>query len=247
MATIYLYGFHTVEAYLQKFPKNINVLWVLKDRHDQRVQSLVHTAEQVPITIRTASREQLDELSADGLHQGVVIECKELLSYSEKDLPTLLEGLAEPAFLLILDGVQDPHNLGACLRSANAAGVHAVIAPKDRAASITPTVRKVACGAAEMTPFIQVTNLARTLRFLQEQGIWLYGMAAEAEKTVFETKINGAVGLVLGSEGYGLRQLTQKHCDDLFKIPMYGTVSSLNVSVATAVGLFEVVRQRLST
>jgi 23S rRNA (guanosine2251-2'-O)-methyltransferase len=149
-----------------------------------------------------------------------------------------------PPFLLILDGVQDPHNLGACFRSADAAGVHAIIAPKDKAVGITPVVSKVACGAAETVPFIQVTNLARTMEMLKEQGVWLYGAAGEAEQTVYQTKLTGAIGIVMGAEGDGMRRLTRETCDVLLKIPMHGTVSSLNVSVATGIFLFEVVRQR---
>ena len=161
----------------------------------------------------------------------------------EADLPQFLQ--EQNTFLLILDGVQDPHNLGACLRTADAAGVHAVIAPKDRSASLTPTVRKVACGAAETVPFIQVTNLARTMRFLQEQQIWLFGACADGEKTLYQADLNVPIGLVLGAEGAGLRRLTREHCDMLLTIPMHGFVSSLNVSVATGIFLFEALRQKM--
>jgi 23S rRNA (guanosine2251-2'-O)-methyltransferase len=158
----------------------------------------------------------------------------------------LLDHLDEAPFLLVLDGVTDPHNLGACLRSADAAGVHAVIAPKDNAAGLNPTVRKVACGAAESVPFIPVTNLARTLTQLQERGLWLRGAAGEAKATVYQSDLTGPLVLVMGAEGSGLRRLTRETCDELIKIPMAGSVSSLNVSVATGVCLFEAVRQRNS-
>ena len=148
------------------------------------------------------------------------------------------------AFLLILDNVTDPHNLGACLRSADAAGVHGVIAPKDKAVGLTSTVSKVACGAAETVPFYQVTNLARTLKELQERGIWLYGTAGEASESVFKTDLKGPIAIVMGAEGKGLRRLTRESCDHLINIPMTGSVSSLNVSVATGICLFEAVRQR---
>jgi 23S rRNA (guanosine2251-2'-O)-methyltransferase len=157
----------------------------------------------------------------------------------------MLDALTVPAFLLVLDGVQDPHNLGACLRSADAAGVHAVIAPKDKSVGLTPTVVKVASGAAESVPFIQVTNLARTLRSLKDRNIWIYGAAAEADQTLYQAKLTGSIALVLGAEGSGLRRLTREHCDGLLTIPMRGSVSSLNVSVATGIFLFEALRQRI--
>ena len=158
-----------------------------------------------------------------------------------------MEAIDGPPFLLVLDGVQDPHNLGACLRSADAAGVHAVIVPKDRSAGLTATVRKVACGAAETVPLLAVTNLARTLRTLQDAGVWLFGAAGEAEKSIYDIDLKGPLALVMGNEGSGLRRLTREHCDELFAIPMVGTVESLNVSVATGVALFEAGRQRRHT
>jgi 23S rRNA (guanosine2251-2'-O)-methyltransferase len=166
------------------------------------------------------------------------------LERPEPFLDSLLAGLQHPPFLLVLDGVTDPHNLGACLRSAEAAGVDAVIVPKDKSALITATVRKVACGAAEVVPFIPVTNLARTLRLLQERRIWVLGAAGEATASLYDTDLRGALALVLGSEGTGLRRLTREHCDSLFAIPMAGEVSSLNVSVSAGICLFEAVRQR---
>jgi 23S rRNA (guanosine2251-2'-O)-methyltransferase len=152
--------------------------------------------------------------------------------------------LTVPPFLLLLDGVTDPHNLGACLRSADAAGVHGVIVPRDKSAPLNATARKVACGAAEVVPFYQVTNLARTMRSLQEAGVWIIGAAGEATASIYDTKLNGPLALAMGAEGSGLRRLTREHCDSLAKIPMVGSVSSLNVSVATGVFLFEALRQR---
>jgi 23S rRNA (guanosine2251-2'-O)-methyltransferase len=205
---------------------------------------LLALAEDQHLRIKLVTREELDKLTDNGVHQGVVADCKKAKAYSENDLKELLASTVKP-FLLILDGVQDPHNLGACLRSADAAGVDAVIVPKDKSVGITPIVSKVACGAAETVPFIQVTNLARTMGILRDAGVWLYGAAAEAEKTLFTEKLTGPVGLVLGGEGQGLRRLTRENCDMLLNIPMDGSVSSLNVSVATGIFLFEVVRQRL--
>ncbi len=166
---------------------------------------------------------------------------------SETELFSILENLKEAPLLLILDGVQDPHNLGACLRSADAAGVHAVVAPKDRAVSLTDTVRTVACGAAEIVPFVQVTNLARTMKELQDSGLWLVGTADESEQSLYDARLTGPLGIVMGAEGKGLRRLTRDKCDFLVKIPMHGSVECLNVSVATGVCLFEAVRQRLKT
>lgn len=163
--------------------------------------------------------------------------------YQENDLPDLIAALDNP-FFLILDGVTDPHNLGACLRSADAAGVHAVIVPKDRSAQLNATAKKVACGAAENVPLIRVTNLARTMRMLQEENIWIVGTAGEADHTLYQSKMTGRLALVMGAEGEGMRRLTREHCDELISIPMAGSVSSLNVSVATGICLFEAVRQR---
>lgn len=241
----YIFGLHAVESLLIKQPERILQLSILKERHDQKMQALIDLAKQHKIKIELLSRHGLDQLVRDENHQGIVALCKKPKSLTEADLMALLDQITEPAFLLVLDGVQDPHNLGACLRSADAAGVHAVIAPKDKSVGITPTVAKVASGAAESVPFVQVTNLARTLAALKERNIWIYGAAGEAEQTLFSTKLSGSIALVLGAEGAGLRRLTRDHCDVLLKIPMRGAVSSLNVSVATGVFLFEALRQRL--
>jgi 23S rRNA (guanosine2251-2'-O)-methyltransferase len=242
----YSYGIHTIIALLHHQPERIHHLYIQKDKQDKKFLSLIESANAYQIKISFVNRNELDRLSNHGIHQGVVAECFIAKTYSEKDLAILLENLQEKAFLLILDGVQDPHNLGACLRSADAAGVHAVIAPKDKSVGLTPVATKVACGAAESVPFIQVTNLARTMRFLKDHNIWLMGAADNADKTLYQSNFTSAVGIVLGAEGQGMRRLTQEHCDEVFRIPMHGTVSSLNVSVATGIFLFEVVRQRLT-
>jgi 23S rRNA (guanosine2251-2'-O)-methyltransferase len=240
-----IFGLHAVEALLKKHPDRISRLLLLQDRQDKKIQSLADIAKRHDLRIEFLSRQELDKLTENANHQGVVAISEQQKKYSEKDLEDILENLDEPALLLILDGVQDPHNLGAILRSADAAGVHAVIAPKDKAVGITSTVSKVASGAAETIPFIQVTNLARTMEMLKEKNIWIYGAAGEAENTLYQTKLSGSVAIVLGAEGSGLRRLTRDLCDVLLKIPMQGSVSSLNVSVAAGVFLFEVVRQRL--
>lgn len=241
----FVYGIHAVMTLLQQTPKTVQTIYILEGRHDQRLQNLIRTAERQRILIQSMQRQELDALASGNQHQGIIAAVAESDSKLETDLNRILENLSQPAFLLILDGVQDPHNLGACLRSANAAGVHAVIAPKDRAVGITPVVRKVASGAAELTPFIQVTNLARTMRDLQEQGVWLYGLAEEGDVNLYDVDLTGPVALVLGAEGSGLRRLTREHCDQLLKIPTVGTISSLNVSVAAGICLFEAARQRL--
>lgn len=241
----YIFGIHAVTALVEKHPERIIRLLAAIERGDKKMDALLKLARRSGIEISEASRPELDRLTGDANHQGVAAFCEKARTYSEGDLAAFLEDLNQTPFLLILDGVQDPHNLGACFRSADAAGVHAIIAPKDKATGITPVVSKVACGAAETIPFFQVTNLARTLDILKEQGVWLYGAAGEADTTLFKTDLRGAVGIVMGAEGEGLRRLTRDKCDGLVKIPMSGTVESLNVSVATGIMLFEVVRQRL--
>ncbi len=240
---LFIFGLHSVEALLKNQSQRITCVSVLEGRHDPRVEAIIELAKQNQIKIELSSRQELDRLSQQANHQGVIAHCQKAKNYSERDLEKMLEKIAKP-FLLILDGVQDPHNLGACLRSADAAGVHAVIAPKDKAVGLTATVSKVASGAAETVPFIQVTNLARTLQFLKEKNVWLFGAAAEAEKTLYQADLTGSIALVLGAEGKGLRRLTRESCDVLLKVPMQGSVSSLNVSVATGIFLFEAVRQR---
>ncbi|WP_323845841.1 23S rRNA (guanosine(2251)-2'-O)-methyltransferase RlmB [Microbulbifer magnicolonia] len=244
-----VYGLHAVQALLKSSPQQVQELLLLRGRKDQRLQKIIQQAEKNNIALRFVDRRALDEqVGDDGNHQGVLAICAgETKVQDERFLQELLQQLqqrSEAPFLLVLDGVTDPHNLGACLRSAEAAGVHAVIAPKDKAAGLTPTARKVACGAAEVLPFVTVTNLARTLQQLQQHGVWIFGAAGEAEQDVYQSQLTGPIALVMGAEGSGLRRLTREHCDHLIKIPMAGEVSSLNVSVATGVCLFEAVRQR---
>ncbi len=239
-----IYGLHAVQAVLKSAPQRVIEIYLLQGRNDQRLQKIINAAQVNGIHCQPVNRNKLDELVGEENHQGVIAMCTPGETYDETWLFNFLKTLREPAFLLILDGVTDPHNLGACMRSAEAAGVHAVIAPKDKSAGLTPVARKVACGAAEVLPLVPVTNLARTLKKLQEEGIWLFGAAGEAEHSVFDSKLTGPIGILMGAEGDGLRRLTQDTCDHLMKIPMAGTVSSLNVSVATGICLFEAVRQR---
>jgi 23S rRNA (guanosine2251-2'-O)-methyltransferase len=236
-----------VQALLKSAPHRVIEIYMVQGRNDQKLQKIVNAAQSNGIHCQTVNRNKLDELVADENHQGVVAVCTPGETYDETWLFNLLDNLNEPAFLLILDGVTDPHNLGACMRSAEAAGVHAVIAPKDKSAGLTPIARKVACGAAEVLPFVPVTNLARTLKKLQGKGIWLFGAAGEAEHSIYQSNLKGPIGILMGAEGDGLRRLTQDTCDHLMNIPMAGTVSSLNVSVATGICLFEAVRQRQLT
>lgn len=248
-----IYGIHTVDARLRRNPKSIQRMWVQRDRSDKRINALLQLAENQGVAVLRESRSALDALVASR-HQGVVAEVVAVPAASvqaggawgEADLLEAVGSAAAPVLLLVLDGVTDPHNLGACLRSADAAGVTAVVVPKDKSADLTPTVSKVACGAAETVPFVRVTNLARTLEALKTRGVWLFGAAGEAEQSLYDVDLTGNVALVMGAEGGGLRRLTREHCDHLVRLPMAGTVSSLNVSVASGVCLFEAVRQRLA-
>lgn len=239
-----IYGIHAVTALLERDPARFKEVYVLKGREDRRLTPVIHELEAQGILVQVANRQWLDSQTEDAVHQGIIAKVKPGRQYQEQDLPDLLAKVGTP-FLLVLDGVTDPHNLGACLRSADAAGVHAVIVPKDRSAQLNATAKKVACGAAESVPLIKVTNLARTLRFLQEENVWIVGTAGEADHTLYQSKLTGPMALVMGAEGEGMRRLTREHCDELISIPMAGTVSSLNVSVATGVCLFEAMRQRI--
>jgi len=240
-----IYGLHTVQTILSHTPEKIRVLFIQQGRHDFRMQDIIDLAEKNHISLQYIAKDKLDLLAINANHQGIAAKIISTPECTEIDIPDILANSNTPPLLLILDEVQDPHNLGACLRSANAAGVQAVIAPKNNAAGLTSVVRKVASGAAEVTPFITVTNLARTLTLLKNNGIWIYGADTNAKKTIYEIDWRGPVALVLGSEDKGLRRLTKEHCDDIVSIPMCGTIGSLNVSVATGICLFEVVRQRL--
>lgn len=238
-----IFGFHALDALLDVHPETILEVWMLKGRNDERLNALQARLLEVGVKTQLANRSALDNKAKGGQHQGIVAQVQAAPTLNETDLEQLLASQETP-FLLVLDGVTDPHNLGACLRTADAAGVHGVIVPKDNSASLTPVVRKVACGAAEVVPLFQVTNLARTLRLLQDKGIWIVGTAGEADHSVYQSTFKGALALVMGAEEKGMRRLTREHCDELVSIPMAGSVSSLNVSVATGVCLFEMVRQR---
>ena len=235
---------HAVDALIEKQPERVIEVYALKGRDDERLGAIVEKAREWGVSVQFMQRKALDDKSEGEQHQGIIARVKAAKVLTDNDLDAYINHLEVPPFLLILDGVTDPHNLGACLRSADAAGVHAVIIPKDNSASLTPVVRKVACGAAESVPLIHVTNLARTMRALQEKGIWIYGTAGEATQNIYDCKLEGGIAIAMGAEGKGLRRLTREHCDELIKLPMAGAVSSLNVSVATGICLFEVVRQR---
>ncbi|EED30715.1 RNA methyltransferase, TrmH family, group 3 [gamma proteobacterium NOR5-3] len=245
----YAFGLHAVEELLRRQPKSVSGLWVQKGRDDGRMQALLALAASTDTPVSRLPRVKLDEL-VSGRHQGVVAQLGENTE-EQADLRWSEEQLARAvtynprALVLVLDGVTDPHNLGACLRSADAAGVTAVVVPKDNAADITAVVRKVACGATETVPLVRVTNLARSLDALKAAGVWIYGTAGEAGESLYSTELKGAVALVMGAEGAGMRRLTRERCDFLLSLPMAGSVTSLNVSVATGVCLFEIRRQRL--
>jgi 23S rRNA (guanosine2251-2'-O)-methyltransferase len=239
-----VFGLHAVRAVLVRRPKDMLRLAIVAGRDDARVRELRRLAAAQGIAPVAASAEALDRETGGAAHQGVVAEVRPSAPLDENSLLDLLTGLAEPALVLVLDGVSDPHNLGACLRTADAAGATAVVAPRDRAAGLTPVVRKVAAGAAETVPFAQVTNLARALRDMQSAGIWIAGTAEDGERELFEADLTGPLALVMGSEGRGLRRLTRESCDFTLRLPMHGTVGSLNVSVAAGIALYESLRQR---
>ena len=237
-------GLHAAQSALMYSPQKISRAWVDSERHDKRLETLLETLSTLDVSIEKVERKKLDKL-ADGMnHQGVVLEVALPEELSENHLKVSVEHLSENALFLVLDNVQDPHNLGACLRTADATGVHGIIITKDNAVGITPTVCKVASGAAETVPVYVVTNLARTLRWLKTEGIWVVGTASEAESTLFKSDFTVPMALVIGAEEKGMRRLTREQCDFLVKLPMLGTVESLNLSVATGVLLYEVLRQR---
>ncbi|MBN3494888.1 23S rRNA (guanosine(2251)-2'-O)-methyltransferase RlmB [Vibrio neptunius] len=245
MSNEFIYGIHAVKAVLAKEPERFVEAFVLKGRQDDRLMPILNELQICGVSIQQMTRKTLDDKARGANHQGIMAKVKPAKQLNENDLDDILAQHSTP-LLLVLDGVTDPHNLGACLRNADAAGVAAVIVPKDKSANITATVSKVACGAAETVPLIRVTNLARTMRALQEQGIWFVGTAGEATHDLYQAKLTGPLAIVMGAEGDGMRRLTRETCDDLIKIPMAGSVSSLNVSVASGVCLFEAVRQRLA-
>ncbi len=239
-----VFGLHAVRTLLQQHPQKASLLILQKGREDARVAEVTKLAQAAGIRIAHRDGSELDRLAAGDRHQGVCVQIKAAGVLGEGALDELLDKASAAPLLLILDGVQDPHNLGACLRTADAVGVTAVIVPRDRAAGLSPVVRKVASGAAETVPLIQVVNLARTLRWLKERQVWIVGTDDEAPKTLYQTDLKGPLAIVLGAEGPGLRRLTRENCDALVSIPMKGVVESLNVSVATGVVLYEALRQR---
>jgi len=261
--TNYIYGFHAVKASLNQLDDGADekvdsgsILYIDKQRRDKRILQLFDLVKKKPVKTVRITKAELDKLTS-GNHQGVVFYQSESQQKSQKTssikseafLDELLEHLPEQGenyFFLLLDGVQDPHNLGACLRTADAAGVQAIIIPKDRAVSLTPVVRKVASGADQHVPVIQVTNLARTIDLLKSFNIWLVGTAGEAETNIYNADLTGNLAIVMGAEENGLRRLTREKCDSLVNIPMNGHVTSLNVSVSTGICLFEALRQRIS-
>jgi 23S rRNA (guanosine2251-2'-O)-methyltransferase len=237
-----IYGFHAVTSRLRQSADSVKELYLDAAREDRRSLDLLKAAETRGARVMRVDEKRLDGMTQNARHQGVAarIEVARLPTHIED----VLETLEEPALLLILDGVTDPHNLGACLRVADAMGVHAVLAPKDRAVGINATVSKVASGAAETVPYIAVTNLARSMRELKDRGIWLMGTDERAEQDLFQVRLEGPLAWVLGAEGEGMRRLTREHCDELVRIPMLGTVESLNVSVSAGICLSESRRQR---
>jgi len=240
-----IYGFHAVLGRLRRDPESVFGLYVSGLRHDARAREVLELAETLGLKVTRVDHQRLDSMVGTRRHQGVLarIDASQRMAVLD-DVLESLPSFSEPAFLLVLDGVQDPHNLGACLRVADAAGAHAVVAPKDRAVSLNATAIKVASGAADAVPYITVTNLARALEQMKKAGIWVIGAAGEAEKSLFDIDLKGPIAWVLGAEGDGLRRLTCATCDELAHIPMQGSVGSLNVSVASGICLFETFRQR---
>jgi len=237
-----IFGLHAVESVLHNDPANILEFWIEINRNDKRIKQLVEQIKKLGLSIEYIKKKDLENRCNSKKTQGVAVRYRGAGAKSGQSLTDLIQ--KDNVFLLILDGVQDPHNLGACLRTADAAGVDAVVVPKDRATGITPVVRKVACGAAETVPFIQVTNLSRVLKQLQDEYVWVVGAAGEADSYIYDVKLKGKLAIVMGAEEKGLRRLTRENCDQLVKLPMAGQVESLNVSVATGICLFEAVRQR---
>ena len=243
MSEQWIAGINAVAAALEHDPKQIAEVLMEQRAKNPRLADIAQAAKAAGVSVRQVPPDALARVSAGVRHQGVAANLSVQQNLGEGDLDELLGRLENP-LLLVLDGVQDPHNLGACLRSAEAAGVHAVIVPRDRAVGITPVVRKAAAGAADRIPLIRVTNLARTMKSLRDAGVWIVGLAGEADKSLYQMDLKGPIAIAMGGEGDGLRRLSREHCDFLARIPMRGSVESLNVSVATGVALFEALRQR---
>ncbi|WHL25006.1 MAG: 23S rRNA (guanosine(2251)-2'-O)-methyltransferase RlmB [Candidatus Blochmannia vicinus] len=239
-----VYGIHAVKSVLDNNAKQILSVYITQKYKDFRLKSLIDQIKQCKISIKTCDRQQLDIKAQGALHQGIIAEIVQRYCMKENDLPNFLIQCKTTPLLVILDGITDPRNLGACLRSADAAGAHIVIAPRNRSARLNGTVRKVASGSVEHIPFMQVTNLTRTLKLLQNNNIWIIGTIMKSKRLIFNTELIKPLAFVMGSEGNGIRRLTQKYCNELITIPMLGTATSLNVSVATGICLFETLRQR---
>lgn len=239
-----VYGLHAVREFIARHPGRVRQVWALQGRRDARMEEVLRLAGVAGVEVLDADRETLDRLAGGGRHQGIVAHVAAAEALDEGGLADLLDGLDGPPLLLVLDGVQDPHNLGACLRTADAAGAHAVVIPKDRAAGLTPAARKAAAGAAETVPLVRVVNLARCLRALKARGLWLVGADAGGSISLFDAELSGPLALVLGAEGSGLRRLTRETCDLLVNLPMHGTVPSLNVSVAAGILLYQTLARR---
>ncbi len=237
-----LFGFHAVGVRLKTAPQSIIEIYFEPTRRDARMRQFLEKAKEAGVRLIEADGLRLAKLAGSHGHQGVAARVEAIEQVHSLD--DLLDSISGPPLVLVLDGVTDPHNLGACLRVADGAGAHAVIAPKDHAVGINATVAKVASGAAETVPYFMVTNLARTLNELKERNIWITGTSDDAPKTLYQVDLKGPTALVLGAEGQGMRQLTRKTCDELVSIPMKGGVESLNVSVASGVCLYEALRQR---
>jgi 23S rRNA (guanosine2251-2'-O)-methyltransferase len=238
-----IFGINPVQQLLANNPSKIIEIFISSGKDEKRTQAIIDAAKEQDISVQRIDVKKLDKWLEGQNHQGVVAKITATAILNEATLAELVKRAAKPLFL-ILDGVQDPHNLGACLRTADAVGVTAVIVPRDHAVGITPVVRKVASGAADTVPLVQVSNLARAMKELQDLGVWIIGTAEDSEQTIYQMDLKGAIAIVLGAEGEGMRQLTKKTCDFLAKIPMLGQVESLNVSVATGVCLYEALRQR---
>lgn len=244
MAEHYVYGLHAVKALLNNPYRSIHKVYVSNDRVDDKIKAIQELAHARQVAVENLSAKIMHQRFDKFTHQGVVASAGALPEFNENDLTALLAASKNPALILILDGITDPHNLGACLRSADAAGVDFVIIPKDKNAGLTPVVSKVACGAAEAIPVVRVTNLVRAMETIKQQGIWIYGAAGEVSQSLYQVDCSSSLALVMGAEGEGMRRLTREHCDGLFSLPMLGSVASLNVSVAAGISLYEVVRQR---
>jgi 23S rRNA (guanosine2251-2'-O)-methyltransferase len=244
-----VYGLHAVRALLARHAERVTNVTIVEGRSEPRVAEIQSLAQKSGKPVKRAAAEKFRQLFGDAVHQGVYVDVQPLVPWHEEELVAAiaasLEGGGPKPVVLVLDGVQDPHNLGACLRTADACGALALVIPKDRAVQMNATVRKVAAGAAETTPLAVVTNLARSLRLLKEAGLWIVGADAEAPKLAHETDLAGPIALVMGAEGSGLRQLTRETCDFLVRLPQQGAVESLNVSVATGMLLYEALRQRM--